>query len=45
MYTSLSNETNNIVDSNADMTHYKVLLDPLLGRLLEEETFLRPEIF
>jgi hypothetical protein len=35
--TSLSNKINNIVNTNANMTQSKVLVDPLLSGLLEEE--------
>jgi hypothetical protein len=44
-HTSLSNRTNNIIDSNADVAQLKVFLDPLLEGLLKEEIFLRSKIF
>jgi hypothetical protein len=36
-YTTLSNRTNNIIDPNADVTKSKVLIDPLLWGLLQQQ--------
>jgi hypothetical protein len=42
---TLFNRTNNIVDSNVEVVQSKVLVDPLLGALLEEERKIDPHIF